>query len=75
MITKIADKMAAAYQFAFVDNLPLSFITRLPPNFIYGLLYQTLGLSHNQDGRQNGLHLSAYTCGHSNLVIYHPISS
>ena len=33
--------------------------------------YQTLGLSDNQDGR----HLSVYTCGHSNLVIYHPISS
>ena len=24
---------------------------------------------------QNGSHLSVYTCGHSNLVIYHPISS
>ena len=37
--------------------------------------YQTLGLSDNQDGHQNGCHISVYTCGHSNLVIYHPISS
>ena len=37
--------------------------------------YQTLGLSDNQDGCQNGHHLSVYSCGHSNLVIYHPISS
>ena len=32
-------------------------------------------LSDNQDGRQNGHQLSVYTFGHSNLVIYHPISS
>ena len=37
--------------------------------------YQTLGLLDNQDGRQNDRHLTVYTCGHSNLVIYHPISS
>ena len=37
--------------------------------------YQTLDLSDNQDGCQNGRHLSVYTCGHSNLVIYHLISS
>ena len=43
--------------------------------------YQTLAqvgiwaLSNNQDGRQNGCHLSVCTCGHSNLAIYHPISS
>ena len=37
--------------------------------------YQTLGLSDNQDGHQNGRHLSVYTCGNSNLVIYHSISS
>ena len=34
-----------------------------------------LGFSDNQDGHQNGRHLSVYTCEHSNLVIYHPISS
>ena len=37
--------------------------------------YQTLAMSDNQDGSQNGHHLSVYTCGHSILVIYHPISS
>ena len=37
--------------------------------------YQTLGLSDNQDDHQNGRHLSVYTCGHSNLVMHHPISS
>ena len=35
MITKMADKMAATYQFAFVDNIPSSFIAWLPPNYIY----------------------------------------
>ena len=34
-----------------------------------------LDLSDNQDGRQDGRHLSVYICGHSNLVIYHPSSS
>ena len=29
----------------------------------------------NQDGPQNGRHLSVCPCGHSNLVIYHLISS
>ena len=37
--------------------------------------YQTLALSNNQDGRQYGRHLSVYTCGHSNLAIYHPVPS
>ena len=32
-------------------------------------------LSKNQDGRKNGHHVLICTCGHSNLVIYHPISS
>ena len=42
--------------------------------------YQTLtqvwiwALSANQDGLQNGRNLSVSTCGHFNLVIYHPIS-
>ena len=35
--------------------------------------YQTLGLSDNQDGHQNGRHLSVYTFDHSNLVIYHQL--
>ena len=37
MITKMADKMAAACQFAFVDT-HLTFITRFLPNLIYELL-------------------------------------
>ena len=37
--------------------------------------YQTIALSNNQDGHQNGRHLSVYTFGHCNLVIYNPISS
>ena len=32
-------------------------------------------LSDNQDDRQNRCSLSVCTCWHSNLVIYHPISS
>ena len=28
-----------------------------------------------QDGRQNGRHLPVCTCGHSTLVIHHPIAS
>ena len=32
-------------------------------------------LSYNQDGRQNGNHLSVGTCRHSYFVIYHWISS
>ena len=48
-----------------------------------GCLYQTLAqdgiwvcrTTDKQDGRQNGRRLSVCTCGQSNLVIYHPISS
>ena len=32
-------------------------------------------MNENQDGCKNGCHLSVCTCGHSNLVIYHLISS
>ena len=74
-ITKMADKMAAAYQFAFWTI----YLNHLLPDYLQILymdyFYQILGLSDNQDGHQNGRHLSVYTCGHSNLVIYHPISS
>ena len=72
-------QMAAAYQFAFVDNLPL-----LPDCLQISFLdyfHQTLAqvliwtLYDNQYARQNGHHLSVYMCGHSNIVIYHPISS
>ena len=46
-------------------------------DYFYQTLAQVLiwALSDNQDGCQNGRHLSVCTCGHSNLVIYHPISS
>ena len=37
-INKMADKTAATYYFALVDALPWSLITRLLPNFKYGLL-------------------------------------
>ena len=39
MITKMADKMAATYQFAFVDNIPSSFIAWLPPKDHWHLLW------------------------------------
>ena len=74
-ITKMADKMAAHI------NLLLwtIYFNHLLPDYLQILymdyFYQTLCLSDNQDGRQSGRHLSVYTCGHSNLVIYHPISS
>ena len=32
-------------------------------------------MNDNQDGRQNGRHLSVCSCGHSILVIYYPIAS
>ena len=35
---------------------------------------RTWALSDNQDGSQNGCHLSVCSCGHSYLVIYHTIS-
>ena len=77
-ITKMADKMAIAYQFALVDT-PLSFITQMLPDFIYGFLLSNshprsnMVLSDNQDGHLYGHHLSVCRCGHSNLVIYHLI--
>ena len=77
----MADKMDAIYQFAFVEI----YLNHLIPNCLQisyiDYFYQThaqvliWALSDNQDGRQSGRHLSVYTCGHSNLVIYHPISS
>ena len=74
-ITKMADKMAADYQLL----LWTIYLNHLLPDYLQisymDYFYQTLGLSDNQDGRQNGGHLSVYTFGHSNLVIYHPISS
>ena len=74
----MADKMVAAYQFAFVDNHLLAYCLQIA---YMDCLYQThaqvliWALSDNQDGRQNDRQLSVCTCGHSNLVIYHPFSS
>ena len=77
----MADKMAAAYQFA----LWTIYLNHLLPDYlqIHSKLsvcpLTKMAAQNNQDGRQNGRqngrHLSVYTCGHSNLVIYHPISS
>ena len=74
----MANKMAAASQFAL-------YLSHLLPDCIQisymDYFYQTLALfriwalSDNQDGRQNDRHLSVCTCGHSNLVIYHRVSS
>ena len=46
-------------------------------DYSYQTLTQVLiwALSDNQDGHQNGRNISVCTCGHSNLVIYHPIYS
>ena len=72
----MADKVAAAYQFAFY----LSYLFHVPDCFQISYMdyfYQTLALlriwalSDNQNGHQNGRHLSVCTCEHSNLVIYH----
>ena len=79
-ITKMADKVVAAYQYAFYH----SHLLHVPDCFRISYMdyfYQTLtlfwiwALSDNQDGRQNGRHLSVCTCGHSNLVIYRLVSS
>ena len=83
-ITKMATKMAASCRFALVNTLNLviyhpiyskfhiltTFI-KLSPNIKYGFCL----INDNQDGSKNDRLWSVCTCGHSNLVIYHPISS
>ena len=68
-ISMMADKLAATCKFVFVDILTLSFINRLLPNLIYEFsnsppkFEMNMGfclLNHNQDGRQNGHHLSVW---------------
>ena len=44
---------------------------KLSPKFEYGFC----PVKDNQDGSQNGCLLSICICGHTNFVIYHPISS
>ena len=77
-------KLAAACRFALVDTLLKVFITRFLQNYLYGVLSSNsfpkinsgyFPMNDNQDGCKNGRHLSVCSCGHSNLVIYHPISS
>ena len=70
-ITKMADKMAAPINLLlwtiYLNHLLLDYLQISYMDYFY----QTLGLSDNQDGRQ----LSVNTFGHSNLVIYQPISA
>ena len=63
-------------------NSNLNILIGFLSDFIYGLLPSNSGSGLNtgqtnddQDGRQNGHHLSVCTCGHSTLVIYYPIYS
>ena len=74
----MAPEMAATYQAAINLILWTIYLNHLLPDYLQILymdyFYQTLGLSDNQDGRRNDHNLSVYTCGHSNFVIYHPIS-
>ena len=48
MITKIADKMAAAYVYIVVVTLTQSFLIRFLPNFVYGLLPSNSRSSSNR---------------------------
>ena len=70
-LTKMANTIAATCQFALVDSLTKSIITRLLRNLVYGFIKLSLKFEYKQDGR----HQSFCTCGHSNLVIYLLISS
>ena len=79
---KMAAKMAAfcrfALQFSYLSpdffqityNISITFI-KLFPKINCGYC----PMNFNQDGCSNGHRLSVCTCGHSNLVIYHPIYS
>ena len=70
---------ATCGQFAFVDThshlSPGCF--QITMDYFNQMLAQvvTWVLSHTHDGDLNNSHLWVCTCGHSNLVIYHPISS
>ena len=68
IINKMADKMAAACQFALVDTLTSLIITRFPPNFLYKLLYfyqtyvWTSVLSDEQKSRWSPKLVSRFHC-------------
>ena len=79
-ITKVADKMVPAYQFALVvlcyshllhDCFQISYM-----DYFYQTLAQVriYAWYDNKYSRQNDHHLSVCTSGNSNLVIYHTIS-
>ena len=80
---KMAANMAAPCRFALVDTLIWLFITQFLSNYMHGLLSSNFPklnfgycrMNDNQVGCTNGNCLSVCTCGHSNLVIYHQISS
>ena len=89
-ITKMANKMVAAYQFASIrccGHSNLSFLISFLPNFIYGLLPSNPGSSLNMSFvvetiiKMADKMATAYQfepiccCGHSNLVIFLRISS
>ena len=76
-ITKMADKMASAYFSCCVQSNLAVFIGFFPKFHIW---ITSIKLSFkfeygNEDGWQNGHHLSVFTCGHSTLVIYYMIAS
>ena len=84
-ITMMADKMAAAYQFASIHCCGRSYLViliRFLPNFIYGLLLSNPGSSLNMSfvkqsvTKMDDKMTTAYQfasircCGHSNFVIF-----
>ena len=81
---KMVAKIATACRFALVDTLIQLFITQFLQNYLNGLLSSNsfpkidcwyCPMNDNQDGCKNVSCLSVCTCGHSNLAIYHQISS
>ena len=84
-ITKMVDKMAAAYQSKYIRGCGHSYlaifnqisskfhICNASINLWFKFESEICPTNDNQDGRQNGRRLPVCTCGRSNLVIYHPI--
>ena len=80
-INKMDDKMAAPIclhlwtlylSHLLPDCFQISYMDYFYQNFTK---VQIWAVSDDQDGHQNSRHLSVCTCGHSNLDIYHQISS
>ena len=86
-IAKMADKMAAAYQFASIcccghSNLVILFrfysnfhIWIATINLWFKLIYEFCLTNDSQDGQQNGCRLPFCTGVHPTLVIYYLIAS